>query len=182
VACSFIASGLRVFDISKITAPKEIAYFVAPPTARVENGGTASNFAMSQPTFAPDRREIWFTEGETGFYALRVAKDVWPTAAAKTCKRTKSRTVKVPGKHAVSITAHLTKGGRGARGAVVRLRGPGFKRQGKTGRGGRVTFKVHPERRGRATVSTSFCGGKLSVEAEWWVVRLGHDRDPSFTG
>ena len=31
VACSFIASGLRVFDISELTKPKEIAYYV-PPT------------------------------------------------------------------------------------------------------------------------------------------------------
>ena len=34
VACSFIASGLRVFDISELTKPKEIAYYVAPTQAR----------------------------------------------------------------------------------------------------------------------------------------------------
>ena len=38
VACSFIASGLRVFDISDLVHPKEIAYYVAPPQPRSENG------------------------------------------------------------------------------------------------------------------------------------------------
>src|SRR3954447_22282023 len=37
VACSFIVSGLRVFDISDVVHPKEIAYYVAPTNARAEN-------------------------------------------------------------------------------------------------------------------------------------------------
>lgn len=78
VACSFIVSGLRVFDIRNLTAPKEIAYFVAPTKAAVENGQQASNFAMSQPAFATQRREIWFTDGASGFYNVRVNKSVWP--------------------------------------------------------------------------------------------------------
>src|SRR5205807_2314040 len=53
VACSFIASGLRVFDISKLKHPKEIAYYVAPPKPRSENGETDSDFAMSKPAFVP---------------------------------------------------------------------------------------------------------------------------------
>jgi hypothetical protein len=186
VACSFIASGLRVFDISKITAPKEIGYFVAPPTARVENGGQASNFAMSQPTFVPDRREIWFTEGETGFYALRVSKDVWPTAAAgegtPACTaRTKARRVAVRRAVRTRVTVRLTKSGKGVRGKSIRLRGPGFDRRKKTGSGGGVTFRVKASKSGRATASTSYCGGKLRVSA----ARVRHRRaaaDPSFTG
>jgi hypothetical protein len=82
VACSFIASGLRVFDISDLTTPKEIAYFVAPAQAKVEDGGNASDYAMSQPAFVPDRREIWFTDGTSGFYALKLTNDVWPAAAS----------------------------------------------------------------------------------------------------
>jgi hypothetical protein len=77
VACSFIASGLRVFDISNLKAPKEIAYFVAPSTPRMENRFDGSNFAMSQPVFAPGR-EIWYTDGGSGFYNLRVDESVWP--------------------------------------------------------------------------------------------------------
>jgi hypothetical protein len=185
VACSFIASGLRVFDISKITAPKEIAYFVAPPTARLENGGQASNFAMSQPTFAPDRREIWFTEGETGFYALRVSKDVWPAAAGSggvACTaHTKSRQVKVRRAVTTRVSARLTKGGKSVRGKTIRLRGPGFDRRKKTGAGGRVSFKVRASRSGRATASSSFCGGKLRVTATR-VKRRRAATNPSFTG
>jgi hypothetical protein len=80
VACSFIASGLRVFDISNLTHPKEIAYYVAPPKPRSENMYTQSDFAMSKPAFAPARHEIWWTDGTTGFYVLRVAASVWPSA------------------------------------------------------------------------------------------------------
>jgi|tagenome__1003787_1003787.scaffolds.fasta_scaffold20985121_2 hypothetical protein len=82
VACSFIASGLRLFDISDVAAPREVGYFVAPTQARTENQGQASDFAMSMPAFATDRREIWFTDGTSGFYALRVNQDVWPQGQA----------------------------------------------------------------------------------------------------
>jgi len=84
VACSFFASGLRVFDIRDPYAPKELAYFVAPPgnlggaPAPVER----SNYAMSKPAFNPDRGEIWYSDGNSGFYALRVAEGVWPFEAA----------------------------------------------------------------------------------------------------
>lgn len=87
VACSFITSGLRVFDISDLTKPREIAYYVAPTVPRAENVFMASSYAMSQPAFAADRREIWYTDGTSGFNAIRVDKAVWPTArkAALTC-------------------------------------------------------------------------------------------------
>jgi hypothetical protein len=81
VACSFIASGLRIFDISDLVHPKEIGYFVAPPQPRSENGYRDSDFAMSKPAFAPERREVWFTDGTSGFYVLRVDKSVWPQSA-----------------------------------------------------------------------------------------------------
>jgi hypothetical protein len=101
VACSFIASGLRVFDITDLVHPKEIGYFVAPPQPRSENGYMASAYAMSQPAFAPERREIWFSDGTSGFYALRVDKSVWPQdsarapAPAKRCQRRRRLLVKV---------------------------------------------------------------------------------------
>jgi len=76
VACSFLASGLRVFDIRDPLAPKEIAYFVAP----VPPGG-AANSAFSSASFVPERNEIWYTDGSRGFYALRVTNEAWPAAA-----------------------------------------------------------------------------------------------------
>ena len=84
VACSFIASGLRVFDISDLLHPKEIAYYVAPTQPRAENEFMASDFAMSKPAIVPARREVWYTDGATGFNVVRVAAGVWPAAAAKT--------------------------------------------------------------------------------------------------
>jgi hypothetical protein len=129
VACSFIASGLRVFDISEITKPREIAYFVAPTGSRVENGGDASNFGMSMPQLIPERHEIWWTDGTSGFYALRVADSVWPSArgAVKGDKRCgRARTV-------VSV--------RVPRGAKVR------KATAKVGR--RVAKVLSVRRRGR---------------------------------
>jgi hypothetical protein len=81
VACSFIVSGLRLFDISDLTKPKEIAYYVAPPQAKPENQGQASNYEMSQPAFIPERKEIWFSDATGGFYAVRVTNGAWPANA-----------------------------------------------------------------------------------------------------
>src|SRR2546423_1027954 len=33
---------------------------------------------MSGPAFAPSRREIWYADGNTGFYDVRLSKGVWP--------------------------------------------------------------------------------------------------------
>jgi hypothetical protein len=81
VACSFIASGLRVFDISDLLHPREIAYYVAPTTPNTETGYTESDYAMSQPTFDVARHEIWYTDGGTGFYVLQVTNGVWPRSS-----------------------------------------------------------------------------------------------------
>ena len=81
VACSFITSGLRVFDITELTKPKEIAYFVAPTRPRAENGFMASSFAMSKPTIVPARREVWYSDGATGFYNVRVDSRVCPKSS-----------------------------------------------------------------------------------------------------
>ena len=72
MACSFLASGLRVFDISDPLHPREVAYFVAP----VPPGG-AANGAYSSASFVPERKEIWYSDGSRGFYALRVTNGVW---------------------------------------------------------------------------------------------------------
>jgi hypothetical protein len=80
VACSFILSGLRVFDIRDPYAPKEIAYFVAPPTERASPGMGATNYAMSSPEFVPERAEVWYTDGGNGFYNVRITNGVWPFA------------------------------------------------------------------------------------------------------
>jgi hypothetical protein len=91
VACSMILSGLRVFDIRDPERPREIAYHVAPPSNISETGGPViderANWAMSQPAFAPERGEIWYSDGTSGFYALKVDEDVWPFKKGGTAPR-----------------------------------------------------------------------------------------------
>ena len=70
VACSFILSGLRVFNIEDLKAPFQMAYFNAPSNA--SNPATTGNFAMSSPAFVPSRNEIWYSDGFWGFYVVRL--------------------------------------------------------------------------------------------------------------
>ena len=35
---------------------------------------------MSAPAFAPERDEIWYSDGFSGFYAVKVTNDAWPSA------------------------------------------------------------------------------------------------------
>jgi hypothetical protein len=72
VACSFILSGLRVFDIRDPLRPREVAYDNPP-----QQGSTASS-TVSAPTFVPERREIWYTDGVAGFRAIRLTPSAWP--------------------------------------------------------------------------------------------------------
>ena len=119
--CSFIASGLRLFDISDVAHPREVGYFVAPT-----GDSSGSNFAMSQPAFVAARREILWSDGNSGFYVLRVSPDVWPAPAAPAAgglvcggRRLFSAHVKVP-RHAHIRSAATTLAGHKVR---VRVRG-----------------------------------------------------------
>ena len=77
VACSFIVSGLRVFDIRDPHNPREVAYFNRAPEPL---GGVSyrGSYAMSGPAFDERSREIWYTDGYSGFYAVKVTNGVWP--------------------------------------------------------------------------------------------------------
>ena len=76
VACSFILSGLRIFDIRNPNRPREIAYFnqPAPRGLPLKEGA----FAMSAPAFVPERNEIWYSDGNSGFYSIRITNGAWP--------------------------------------------------------------------------------------------------------
>jgi hypothetical protein len=117
MACSMILSGLRVFDIRDPAHPREIAYFVAPPDTVSLTGGPVAdekaNWAMSQPAFAPGRNEIWYSDGESGFWAIRLSNGAWP---AWTC-RTTLRLPRIRGRRIVRALARV--GGR----VVARRRG-----------------------------------------------------------
>ena len=76
LACTFILSGLRFFDIRDPFHPREIGYYNPVPHKSIDGSpdsqDPASNFSMSKPAFVPSRNEIWFTDGNSGFYALRL--------------------------------------------------------------------------------------------------------------
>lgn len=73
VACSFVLSGLRVFDITDPHAPVEIAYY---------NPVGGQSYAMSAPAFVPERNEIWYSDGNKGFHVVRVTNDMWPSPSS----------------------------------------------------------------------------------------------------
>ena len=91
VACSFIMSGLRVFDIHDPYQPKEVAYFNMPPKTGSSAGtapnptatGPSASFAMSQPAFDPARGQVWYSDGNSGFYVVQLAQKAWPTAPSR---------------------------------------------------------------------------------------------------
>ena len=75
VACSFIMSGLRVFDIRDVAHPKEIAYFNKPLMPGAGSTPTkAGAFAMSAPAYDEKTHDIWYTDGNSGFYVVRLTK------------------------------------------------------------------------------------------------------------
>jgi hypothetical protein len=75
VACSFILSGLRVFDIRDLEHPREIAYFNKPLMPGDGSSPTkAGAFAMSAPAYDEATQDIWYTDGNTGFYVVRLTK------------------------------------------------------------------------------------------------------------
>jgi hypothetical protein len=76
VACSFILSGLRVFDIRDPFHPEEIAYFNTPKEPTIP-GDPPTSYAMSSPSFVPERSEVWYSDGNSGFYAVRLTNGVW---------------------------------------------------------------------------------------------------------
>jgi hypothetical protein len=114
VACSFIASGLRLFNIADIEHPKEVGYFVAPTTPNTETGYSESDYAMSKPAFDVARHDIWYTDGGTGFYVVHVTNGVWPTstpaattpAATKGCPPARGR---LSGKSLGAVSLGMTR-------------------------------------------------------------------------
>ncbi len=78
VACSMILSGLRIFDIRDPYHPREVAYFNAPLDGEALSSNPGKGGAVSRPAFAPERKEVWYTDSSSGFFAVRVTNGAWP--------------------------------------------------------------------------------------------------------
>jgi hypothetical protein len=73
VACSFIMSGLRVFDIRDVRHPRQVAYFNKPLVPGSDTvSSKAGAFAMSAPAYDEATHDIWYTDGNSGFYVVRL--------------------------------------------------------------------------------------------------------------
>ncbi len=79
-ACGFLSSGMRVFDIRDPYHPKELAYANFPAVKNPAPEPAA--WAASAPAFDPDRGEIWYSDGFSGFYAVKFLNGVWPFKTA----------------------------------------------------------------------------------------------------
>lgn len=66
--CSMLLSGLRVFDISDVEDPREVAYFNMP-----SDGGAA---AYSQPAWDPANGSVWYTDQNFGFFNVRLTNGI----------------------------------------------------------------------------------------------------------
>ena len=75
-ACSMILSGLRIFDLSDLRHPVEVGYFNRPlvPGAGAPNASGA--YAMSQPAWDVARRTVWYSDSNSGFFAVRLTNGV----------------------------------------------------------------------------------------------------------
>jgi len=76
--CSMIVSGLRLFDISDVEHPREVAYFNQPvrPGSRPTFPDVAGAYAMSAPAWDRRRGSIWYTDANSGFYNVKLTNGV----------------------------------------------------------------------------------------------------------
>ncbi|HEX8068104.1 MAG TPA: hypothetical protein VF520_16420 [Thermoleophilaceae bacterium] len=174
VACSMILSGLRVFDVRDPRNPREIAYHVAPPSNVSETGGPViderADWAMSQPAFAPERREIWYSDGTSGFYVLKVDEDVWPlksdAAGARACLRPSTLAFKLHrSRHSRVVRVEAYANGK----RRLRRTGRDIRRIALSGlkRGGKLTIRI---------VATHDTGSKVVSTRAWNGCKKGKPR------
>ena len=76
--CSMIASGLRLFDISDVDHPREVAYFNQPqrPGSRPTFPDVAGAYAMSAPAWDKKNGSVWYTDANSGFYDVKLTNGV----------------------------------------------------------------------------------------------------------
>ena len=73
-----IMSGLRLFDISDVEHPREVAYFNKPqrPGSRPTFPDVAGSYAMSAPAWDMKSGSVWYTDANSGFYNVKLTNGV----------------------------------------------------------------------------------------------------------
>ena len=106
---------------------------------------------MSQPVVVAERNEVWYSDGTSGFYVLRLDEDVVPERGRPDAGRADDPVAerRCASRRAFRVKVRLPKG---ARAAKIRARLAGKKIRGKQ-RGRYVRFKVEPARASRARPS-----------------------------
>jgi hypothetical protein len=80
IACGFLGSGLRVFDISDVANPREVAY--ANLTQFQNSLNTTSDRALdaqhgnvyAAPAYDPESNDIWYTDTQNGFFVVHLTE------------------------------------------------------------------------------------------------------------
>lgn len=122
LACSMASSGLRLFDIRDPYHPREAAYFNQPAaiTPNLGEYGIPPSWAQSSPAFAPERCEVWYSDGRTGFYDVRLTNGVCDllTSPASATATTAAAGGKLPATGSTTTTAAPTLPSAGAASAL----------------------------------------------------------------
>ena len=65
-----------MFNIEDPLRPREVAYasFPAPKGAPLKSGA----YAMSAPAFDIKHQQVWYTDGDGGFFVLKLTNGAWP--------------------------------------------------------------------------------------------------------
>lgn len=147
LACGYFASGVRVFDIRDVRAPREIAYYNPPAQSdktlldlpgsehAATHGDMTTDWCSSPPRFVGD--ELWVTCQDNGFQVLRFTNGVYPQPsgasadlglpAATRCASRRRFTIRLPRtlrSAAVTVDGKRVRTLRGRRlRSVVDLRG-----------------------------------------------------------
>ena len=157
MACSMILSGLRVFDIRDPREPqgdrllrRPAGHDLARPAAR--SSTSAPTGRCPSPTFVPERGEIWYSDGTSGFYALKVDPDVWPFPSSSVDVKVRSPRL-----------ASDSRRGRNIRLRVVDKTGlPAIShfllQYRRTGRGTKKTYRTLRPRLAKGATSVKFKG------------------------
>jgi hypothetical protein len=57
---------------------------------------TGAASAMSAPAFVPERGEVWYVDGNSGFYVLKLTNGVWPFGPAAAAAVTRPAPTRPP--------------------------------------------------------------------------------------